>query len=190
MLEKLAGRLKWEHADQGIRIEIPASWSWLAVSAAAVVAGGALEAWQPQWSIPSDESRFRLGVLSAAIVAAGACAIMAWACWSFTGRTIVTVNPHELKIQRRVLGIEWDTRRFATSDVRNLRYLPPKEIWVLRTDTDPSTSKIQFQASGKTIRFASGITEREACALFDHMEDIYKFPRDSELDQVAAARKA
>jgi len=40
----------------------------------------------------------------------------------------------------------------------------------------------------KTVRFARGITEREACALFERMEEIYKFPKDSELDQVATVR--
>lgn len=129
-----------------------------------------------------------LGVLSAVAVGVGACFMAAWILWNFTGRTIVSINQSELKIQRRVLGFEWDTRRFATSDIRNLRYLPPTEIWAFRTDTDPNTSKIQFQTKNKTVRFARGITEREACALFDRLETIYKFPKDSELDQVRAMR--
>jgi extradiol dioxygenase family protein len=112
----------------------------------------------------------------------------AWVSWSFTGRTIVSVNQNEMNIQRRVLGFEWDTRRFATFEIRNLRYLPPTEIWTFRTDTDPNASKVQFQVKNKTVRFAGGITEREACALFDCLETICKFPKDSELDQVRAVR--
>jgi len=61
-------------------------------------------------------------------------------------------------------------------------------MWLFRTDTDPNTSKIQIQVKNKTVRFARGITEREACALFERMEEIYKFPKDSELDQVATVR--
>jgi|SRR5580692_4001038 hypothetical protein len=187
MIEKLAGRLKWERADQGIRVVIPARWGWLAISAAAAVVGATIEAMQLEWMIPSDEALFRLGVLGAVVVALGVCAAVAWISWSFTGKTVVTINQNEMRIQRRVLGIEWDTRRFATCDVRNLRYLPPTEIRAFRTDTDPNTSKIQFQAKNRTVRFASGITEREACALFDRMQEIYKFPKDTELDQVAIA---
>jgi hypothetical protein len=178
MLEKLAGRLKWEHSDQGIRIEIPARWGWQAIFAAVLLAGGALAASQVEWTIPSDEARFRLGVLSAVVIGVGVCFTVAWISWSFTGRTIVSVNQNEMKIQRKVLGIEWDTRRFVTFEVRNLRYLPPTEIWVFRTDTDPNTSKIQFQAKNKTVGIAGGITEREACALFDRLEEICKFPKD------------
>jgi hypothetical protein len=180
MLERLAGRLKWEHADQGIRVVIPARWGWLAISAAAGVVGAIIESMQLEWMTPSDEARFRLGVISAVIVAVGVCIVAGWISWSFTGRTIVAINQNEVRIQRRVLGVEWDMRRFATCDVRNLRYLPPTEIWAFRTDTDPNTSKVQFRAKKKTIRFARGITEREACALFDRMQEIYKFPEDSE----------
>ncbi len=122
------------------------------------------------------------------IVGVGVCFLLAWISWSFTGKTIVTVNQKELTIQRRVLGIEWDTRQFATFDVRNLRYLPPTEIWAFRTDTDPATSKLQLKAKNKTVRFASGITEKEACALFDRMEEGYQFSKDCEPDQVPAAR--
>jgi hypothetical protein len=188
MLKGLAGRLKWESLDQGVRIEIPARWGWRAIFSAVILIGGALSASEIEWTLPSDEARFRLGVLSAAVVGLGVCLMLAWIFWSFTGRTVVSINQNELKIQHKVLGFEWDTRRFANFEVRNLTYLPPTEIWAFRTDTDPNTSKIQFQAKNKTIRFAGGITEREACALFDRLETICKFPKDSELDQVRAMR--
>lgn len=178
MLEKLAGRLQWERSDRGMRIEIPARWGWQAIFAAVLLAGGALAASQVEWTIPSDEARFRLGVLSAVVVGVGVCFTVAWISWSFTGKTIVSVNQNEMKIQRKVLGIEWDTSRFATFEVQNLRYMPPTEIWAFRTDTDPNTSKIQFRAKNKTVRFASGIIEREACALLDRLKEICKFPMD------------
>ncbi len=188
MLERLAGRLRWERSDQALRIEIPARWGWQAIFAAVILAGGAFVASELEWTIPSDGTRFWLGVLSTVVVGVGVCFVAAWILWSFTGRTIVSVNQNEMKIQRKVLGFEWDTRRFATFDVRNLRYLPPTEIWAFRTDTDPNTSRIQFQAKNKTVRFAGGITEKEACVLFDRLEEICKFPKDSELDQVRAGR--
>lgn len=54
MLEKLAGRLKWEHRDQDIRIEIPARWGWQAIFAAAALVGGVPEVSQLLLSIPTD----------------------------------------------------------------------------------------------------------------------------------------
>ena len=188
MLEKIAGRLKCENADQGIRVEIPARWGSSEILCAASLVSWAVTDGIYEWSNLPDGGLFRLATINIVLAGVGAWVILAWACWSLTGRTFVTLNPNELKIQRRVLGVEWDTRRFATPDVRNLRYLPPTEMWLFRTDTDPNTSKIQIQVKNKTVRFARGITEREACALFDRMEEIYKFPKDSELDQVATVR--
>ena len=173
MLEKRAGRLKWEQADQGVRVVIPARWGWLAVIAVAGLTPTDITVWWLERTTAPDEVSFKLGLLCAVTLAVGVCAAMVWILWGCTGRTMVTVNPHEIIIQRRIAGVEWDTRRFATSDVRGLRYIPPAEMWAFRTDTDPNTSKIQFQAKKKTIRFARGITEREACALFDRMQEIY-----------------
>jgi hypothetical protein len=184
MLEKLAGRLKWEHSGQGIRIEIPAQWGWqiLFINAPLeilLIAGIALAVSEIGWPLPVGDDRLIFGILSAVVLGAIACLAAAWLAWSFTGRTIVTADQNEMKIQRKVLGVEWDTRRFATFEVRGLRWLPPTEIWAFRTDTDPNTSKIKFQVRNKTIKFARGISEREACALIGRMEEICNFSNDS-----------
>ena len=130
----------------------------------------------------------RLAWTSIAITAVLTCIFVCWLLWGMTGKTILTIDPLELKLERRVIGIEWDTRRFATCDVKNLRYIPPTEIWAFRTDTDPATSKLQFRAKGKTIRFARGITEKEAGALYDRMIEVYKIPQADEPDQNAVGR--
>jgi hypothetical protein len=102
-----------------------------------------------------------------------------WVLWGLTGETILTLNPAELKIQRLVLGIEWDTRTFASNDVSDLRYIHPTNRWAFRDDADPNSSKIRFQAKGKTHGFAWGVTEREASALIDRMLAVYRVPKAS-----------
>ena len=182
MLEKLAGRLRWERTGQGIRIVIPARQDWWIVPLAIFLTAIAWVDWTDWFflhnSLP-DSSFSKLAWLGIATSAVLACIFVCWFLWGMTGKTILAMDPFELKLERRVIGIEWDIRKFSTYDVKNLRYIPPAYIWAFRTDTDPTTSKIQFQAKSKTIRFARGITEREACLLFDKMDETYKFPRCS-----------
>lgn len=117
---------------------------------------------------------------------AGIFIVVGWLLWSLTGETAVTLNPAKMKIQRLVLGIEWDTRIFATCDVHNLRYIAPTSMWY-RNEPDPNSSKIQFQENGKKRRFAGGITEKEACALIDRMLEVYKFPKESAVETIKVA---
>ena len=60
--------------------------------------------------------------------------------------------------------------------VRNVDSVPPTRSWASQDDTDPKTSKIQFQAGFLTRTFASGVNEAEANALIAGMQGIYKFP--------------
>ena len=175
MLEKLAGRLKWEHFGQGVRIVIPARWGVQAILIAVLLTCAVIAALLVGWHLPADNDRLILGIASAAVVGAALCWAAAWLAWSFTGRTIVTADHNELKIQRKVLGVEWDTRRFATFEIRGLRWMPPTEISFILTDTDPGTSGIKFHVQNKTIKFASGITEREACALIGRLDEVCNF---------------
>jgi hypothetical protein len=182
MLEKLAGRLKWERTGLGIRVVIPSRRDWWIIPAALFATAIAGIDWISLLSVFSDGGLPPRVWICVAIITAGGCVFACYLLWGLSGRTIVAMDPFELKLERRVIGIEWDTRKFATYDVKNLRYIPPAEFWAFRTDTDPNTSKIQFQSKGKTIRFARGITEREACALFDRIMEVYKFPNDDARD--------
>jgi hypothetical protein len=57
-----------------------------------------------------------------------------------------------------------------------VNFIPPTRSWASQDDTDPKTSKIEFQAGFLTRTFASGVTEAEAKALIAGMQDIYRFP--------------
>jgi hypothetical protein len=183
VLEKLAGRLKWKHTGGKIRVEIPVRGKWalfvLAIFLAVLWALGVLlyrHAYPPE----NDAATFWACVVSGT---AGICFIaFLLVMWSIAGKTILTLDPLELKLQKRVLGIEWGAGTFATNSVCSLRYIPPTYLYAFRTDTDPSTSKVVFQTNNKTRSFAGGITEREACALIDCMLEVYQFPKDRRLN--------
>ena len=192
MLDNLAGRLKWEQTGAGIRFDIPARRGVMAIFYGPLIgvclAIASLHYWVLMNAIVSDDARSALLRFGVDCFAVGVCVLACWLLWTLTATTILTIDPSQLRIQRRVIGVEWDTRTFATRDVRNLQYVPPTYIWALWTDTNPNTSKIHFKVKNKTCCIASGITEREACALIDRMMEVYKFPKDNESDYKAVAR--
>ncbi len=178
MLEKLAGRLKWEQAGSGIRVEIPVRLDWWVVPFAIIVILWIAGEWFYQVSALHATGLPGLVWIAIACGSAASCMIVCWILWGLTGKTLLMLNPWEMKLQRKVAGMEWNTRVFDPRYVHNLRYIPPAYIWAFRTDTDLNTSKLQFQAKGKTYKFARGITEREACALIGRMLEVYNFPKD------------
>jgi hypothetical protein len=187
MLEKLAGRLKWEQSGSGIRVEIPVRLDWwvlfLAILVILWIAGEVFY----QVSALAATGLPSLVWIGIACGSAGSCIVACWILWGLTGKTVLTLNASQMKLQRRVAGVEWDRRVFTPDDVHNLRYIPPAYIWAFRTDTDRNTSKIQFQAKGKTVRFARGITEREAGALIGRMLEVYNFPKDGAAGYIGVA---
>jgi hypothetical protein len=172
----------------GIRVIIPARRDWWIVPLVIFLsAGTGLEWFYPSDTLPNGNLS-QVAWIGIVVLAAMTCIFVCWLLWGMTGKTILEMDPFELKLVRRIIGVEWDTRRFATYDMKNLRYIPPVYIHAFQTDTNPATSKIQFQTKDKTIRFARGITEKEAGALYDRMIEVYKFPQADEPDQSAVAR--
>ena len=187
MLERLAGRLKWERDGSGIRVEIPARAGWLlAFFLLWLILWGGIGGTMVVRALADDDlSTFMLvwSIAWAAGVLFGLGAII----WGTSGRTMLFLNQSEMMIQRRVMGMEWDNRSFATRDVRNLRFIPAslRSGWsgsnYERTYTQ---SQICFEADGKTRNLASGLSDVEAFALIDRMLEIYEFPRDRALDYI------
>jgi hypothetical protein len=179
MLEKLVGRLTWERTGTGIQVEIPARLDWSVWF---------LVFWLPLWSmggwhvmieafIKHDQSAFNLFWLMGWAVAE--CYVVAFIIWSLTGQTTLVLDPCQLEIIRRVIGIQIDKRTFSTADVRNLRYIPSEN-----RGRRSSPSKISFESDDKTRNFASGLEDIEAFALIDKMLDVYKFPKDRVLEYI------
>lgn len=187
MREKLAGRLKWERTVSGICVEIPAQAGWLAVLFAFWLALWSAAGWFFAGSFSAAENAESVPLVFAVLWALGWVLIMAAMIWCLAGRTALTLDQSEMAIRRRILRMEWDTRRFATKDVRNLRYIPSFSLrgWEgTKYTTYTSTSQMRFEADGKTRKFASGISDAEAFALIDRMLEIYDFPRDRALEYI------
>jgi hypothetical protein len=180
-LQKLAGRLKWERTMQGIRVEIPARSGWVAV-----FIGGWLLFW----------TYFGAGILRKALDqpdlssiqwiwlagwAIGACGVTGYLIWCLTGRTTLSLDQTELKLERRTMGIEWDERTFPTRSVINLRYIPAywnREWSGGDYGNTYHPSIMRFEAQDSKCDFASGVNDAEAQALIEKMNAVYKIPKD------------
>jgi hypothetical protein len=190
MQETLEGRLKWERTPQGIFVSIPIrrgpSTAGYALLILIWLAIASVHYWHMLSSQHADSSQYQLEMAAIAIYVFGFFLFVGWLAWTTTGETVVLLDGNELKIQKRALGIELATRRHRNSDIRNIRFVRPKQFWALRSDTDPSTSKIQFVTAHGFDSFAKGIGESEAAALIERMMEIYPFPKSGETYRSAA----
>jgi hypothetical protein len=126
---------------------------------------------------PSGEARLVHSWIGIGICAGAICALGSWLLRILTARTVLTLDPTETRIQRRILGFDWQTRSFSTVGLSDLEYIPPPRIWSEQKDSDPVTSEIQFHAGDRTHSFAAGVTESEARALIGKMMEVYDFPK-------------
>jgi len=192
MLKKLAGRLQWERTSHGIRVEIPSLRGAIAGILGPLIGICLPAAWFLYWTrmetAPSSDNQLIVEWIGIGACAGAACALVFWLARILTAKTVLALDPTETKIERRVIGVTWNSRAFATCGISNLKYIPPPSIWGHRPDNDPATSEIQFQADHKTHRFAAGITQPEATALIGRMREVYNFPASSETEPISAAK--
>jgi hypothetical protein len=192
MLGELEGRLGWKQMPQGILVTIPARRGAMTVLYGPVVAIWLVAASIHYWHLlampRTEDAEFALQMIAIGVYVLGFLFSICWVLWTFTNETALILDPTEIKIQRRVMGIELSTRNFRNVDVRNLRFIPPTESWASQGHTDPKTSRIQFQTGYETHAFGAGITEREAVALITRMQEIYNFPNYLESHETRAER--
>ncbi len=185
MFEELEGRLKWQKTDQGILVAIPARRGALTILYGPLVGiwliAAAVRYWNLLTTSHADDPEFTLQMIAIGIYVVGFFFAVCWLLWTFTNETILAVDRSEMKIHRRLIGIDLSIRSFPITDVRNLRFVGPTRSWASHGHTDPKTSKIQFQTGNRTHTFAWGITEEEAYAVFARMHTVYKFPNYLEL---------
>jgi hypothetical protein len=179
MLEKLAGRLRWERSCDGIRVIIPLRFSWLSAL------GGIGFLALPQFTAEVF-GRFRHGAGPASFAPewTALCLVVVWFTMVFTTKQVLTLNPAELTIQARLFGIGVRKRSFATSRFHNLRFASA-EYGLSMNDTN----RIQIDRDFKTRNFAFGISELEADTLIDKMMDVYRFPKYPESGVAAPVAK-
>jgi len=173
-MQRLAGRLQFEHTADGVRIKIPARGSWQAILALVLLAAWTALAIAYRGAIPSNDQASSFAWFNLAFSIAGLLFVAGMLLWSFTGRSIVTITPSEIWLERRVVGLPWDSRTFRADLVGGLRYIPPSCLYKY-APSDHYPSKMELSSGNKLYRFARGITEREACALVDQANSIVKF---------------
>lgn len=184
MQETLTGRLKWERTSTGIQISVPVRRGATTVGYVFLVliwiTIASVHYWhlftQPRGDSPEAIYQF----IAILLYVVGFFLFLGWLAWITTGETLVILDPGEMKIQRRVLGIEVSSRTFQNHEVHSFNFVRPKPFWALRTDTDPSSSRIRFIVAGKYHYFARGVSEAEAFALVERMVEIYRFPGSGE----------
>jgi hypothetical protein len=178
LLETLHGRLKWKQTHEGIFVAIPARRGALThlygplvgiwLIAAAIRYSHLFKAQQ------LESTEVTLQLIAVGIYVFGFIFAVCWLVWTFSNETTLIIDPEKITIQRRVIAVELSSVSFPITEVRSLRFIPPTGSWASLGETDPKTSKIQFQAGGKTQIFAAGVTEKEAMALFASMNRVYK----------------
>jgi hypothetical protein len=180
MLETLEGRVKWEQTERGIRAAIPVRRSALSTLYVPLVvfwlSAVVLHYWHLFTGTHSDIVEFRLQLIAIGLYFIGFGFFLCWLAFTYTGETVVLLDPEKLTIQRRVLGIELVTRCFPTDKVSQLVYVGTARLGRDRAFVNPNTSRLEFQMDDRKYSFARGIGQAEASALIEQMLDVYKFP--------------
>ena len=181
MYETLEGRITFEKADDGIRIAIPVRRGPFAAIYGPLIALWLILATIRYWNLLAgphpEDTNFDLQQLAIGIYVVGFLYFVCWIAWTVTGKTIVTLNPPEVKIDTCVFGLAVISRTFHTSEINRIRFVPHKRLMTQRSVLDPNSSRIRFEANNRSENFAKGVTEDEARALIDKMLQVYEFPR-------------
>lgn len=173
MRENLAGRLTWEPTGDGIRVEIPArrSWTMLIQFLWLIVWCGA--GWLALTRLhEGHQATTHIPLIWLAGWAVGVVFVTASILWSLSGSTTLEVNSYQLRITRQMMGLQMGTRSCANAEVRDLRFVPN----MIRGRSN-IPSHIEFEEKGRTRSFGTALAEAEALALFNKMDQTYKFPR-------------
>lgn len=172
MLETLAGRLKWERTEDGIRVEIPACARLRLIRIFWLIL------WCCIWSlflykIHDNNVDSNIQLFWLVLCVAIALRIIAAIFWILVGKTTFIVDRNQLQVVSQIMGIQLNKQTYANADVRGLRFVPP----IMRALTD-RPSGIWFIENNKLRQLDLAITETEAMALIDKLLQIYKFPID------------
>ena len=93
-------------------------------------------------------------------------------------RTILTLSPGEMTLNRGIWETCRNTRVFANECLHNLRYCESQNEPTAERETVKNCLLLDVES--RTISIMSGITETEANALIEKMMEVYNFPKFSE----------
>jgi hypothetical protein len=182
MLGATAGKLKWEPNDQGIRVELRAPLDWphirweiassflvvLVIYLIFSVEAGIRHGTYGAFTHEAITHRWFLATFAPLYVAAGIWNIL-------VRRTILTLTPSEMTLNKGIRETSRNTRVFANGRLHNLRFCASR---VERTaEYERVEDSILCDVEGRTIAIMSGIAEEEATTLIEKMMAIYKFSK-------------
>jgi hypothetical protein len=185
MLETLAGRLKWERNGDGIRVELPApldrphvlwaivqSLSWLffvylIVSFENLISDGFHKNLIYWWFFPTFAPLY----------------VALWIWKLLERRTILTLTPGEMTLNRGIRETSRNTRVFANGRLHNLCYCASRNAPT--AEREEVKNCLLLDVEYRTISIMSGITEEEATILIGKMMEVYKFPKSPEINTAA-----
>jgi len=180
MLDKLEGRLTCGKTNQGVCIAIPVRHGPFTGLYAPLILIWLVIATIRYWSVLTEphpnNTEFMLQMIAFGIYVLGFFFFVGWVAWTMTAETVVVLNPTEIRIERRVLGVEVAAHTYRTNQVSRLKFISPSKISTQNSVLNPNSSRIQFLMDNKPQRFAKGVTETEARALIDKMLEPYEFP--------------
>ena len=179
MLETLAGRLKWERIEDGIRVELPAPldwpnvrrtvrnwllfllWIYLCLSVDTWIRRGLNEALK-HWTFLLE--------FAPLYIAVGIYKILA-------RRTILTLTPTEITLHKGFFQLKQNKRVFTNNRLHNLCFYASRKEQT--SEREEVKNCLLCDVEDKTISIMSGITEEEADALIKQMMEIYRFPKET-----------
>lgn len=188
MLERLAGRIKWERMDDGIRVEMPGTmdrrnipYSLLRIVLIAslyFILASLLDWWNPFNDSHRIPMRWVMLISAALVYGVSECVRVS------RSKTVLTLTPSHLAADesRSPATGSREIRTFKTASLNHLRfvrYSPETKIRSLPgmpVRIDLRQNEIQFDRDFITYAFGTGITQEEANALIARMMEIYPFP--------------
>jgi hypothetical protein len=177
MLQKLAGRLKWERVNDGIRVVIPGRLSpkaafYAVANRFALLAAAYLMGFGAAWLLHLLEKRPMDWWLAPALCVG----LLAAFLTSPLERITLSLYPNVMTVMRGPTWVRGRYRNFLTEHLHNLRYVEPGPDADIRNEY--RHAEVQFDQKGQTQSFAAGISTAEARALIALMTSIYAFPAE------------
>jgi hypothetical protein len=177
MLQKLAGRLKWERVNDGIRVVIPGRLTpkaafYAVANRFVLLAATYLLGIGAAWLLHLFEKRPMDWWLAPALCVGLLTAFLT----SPLERITLSLYPNVMTIMRGPTWAKGKYKNFLTEGLYNMRYVTPGPGADIRNEN--RQAEIQFEQYCQTQSFAAGISADEASALIALMMSVYAFPAE------------
>jgi len=185
MLERLAGRLKWEDANDGVRVVIPARLSWGAIRNLLEDLGVYVMASLGIFVIVGCVAYLRglsfhsflsnSGIQSFYFCSLGSYAglILARTLPRLFGETVVTLNPAKFTIEWNA-PLSRSTEVFPTATLQCFRFVESPGERPIQNKI--GQNEIQFAQPHQTRSFGEGVTREEAEAFISKIRQVLPVP--------------